>query len=453
MVAIIVISVLTCIATVTLALLKPSVAFNVKSGKRIKIDIFWFAPFVGAIVMLSCGFIGIGDLWNSLTADMWSGFTGGASSKVNPIKILILFFSMTSLSIVLDELGFFKYLALKTLQKAGDSQKRLFVLLYLIVSILTVFTSNDIVILTFTPFICCFCINAKIDPIPYVVAEFVAANTLSMFLIIGNPTNIYLASSYGIGFLNYIAAMAIPTLIAGLVAFFILFLLFRKKLAEPIDKSAETIEIENKPMLVIALVHITACILLLAISDFIGVEMWFLTLCFAVSLNICSLICFAAQKQKPIVLWTAIKRIPWSLAPFVLSMFVIILSLEAGGVTEKLAVLLSSGGSDLNILSFGLSGALVANLVNNIPMSVLYSSMAASGKMGLMGVYAAIVGSNIGAYLTPIGALAGIMCVDITEKNGVKFGFMTFAKYGVITAIPVLFATLGGLYLSSLFVL
>ena len=71
---------------------------------------------------------------------------------------------------------------------------------------------------------CYFCINAKIDPIPYVVAEFVAANTLSMFLIIGNPTNIYLASSYGIGFLNYIAAMAIPTLIAGLVAFFILFL-------------------------------------------------------------------------------------------------------------------------------------------------------------------------------------------------------------------------------------
>lgn len=58
------------------------------------------------------------------------------------------------------------------------------------VAILTIFTSNDIVILTFTPFICYFSKNAKINPIPYLVAEF-AATTYSMMLIIGNPTNIY----------------------------------------------------------------------------------------------------------------------------------------------------------------------------------------------------------------------------------------------------------------------
>ena len=56
---------------------------------------------------------------------------------------------MTILSIYLDELGFFSYLANKTLERAGKSQLKLFLYLYLIVSLLTVFTSNDIIILSF----------------------------------------------------------------------------------------------------------------------------------------------------------------------------------------------------------------------------------------------------------------------------------------------------------------
>ena len=76
-----------------------------------------------------------------------------------------------------------------------------------LVSVLTVFTSNDIIVLTFTPFICHFAKSARIDPLPYLVSEFVAANTWSMALIIGNPTNIYLMSGTGISFLSYTAKM------------------------------------------------------------------------------------------------------------------------------------------------------------------------------------------------------------------------------------------------------
>jgi arsenical pump membrane protein len=63
---------------------------------------------------------------------------------------------MTAFSVFLDELGFFRVLASAALHRAGSSQKILFFILYFTVSILTVFTSNDIIILTFTPFICAF---------------------------------------------------------------------------------------------------------------------------------------------------------------------------------------------------------------------------------------------------------------------------------------------------------
>ena len=181
--------------------------------KNIKIDTYWVIAIIGALLLVVttlCPTKEIATSWTSSTA-------------VNPLKILVLFFSMTILSIYLDELGLFKYLATVAVNKAKGSQFALFIVLYFLVAILTVFTSNDIVILTFTPFICFFCKHAKIDPLPYLIAEFVAANTWSMMFIIGNPTNIYLATSAGITFIEYLKVMLVPTALAGIAELLILF--------------------------------------------------------------------------------------------------------------------------------------------------------------------------------------------------------------------------------------
>ena len=54
---------------------------------------------------------------------------------------------------------------------------------------------------------------------------------------------------------------------------------------------------------------------------------------------------------------------------------------------------------------------------------------------------------NIGAFLTPIGALAGIMFTSLTEKYNTKLNFKTFVLYGSIISIPVLLVSLGTLAL------
>ena len=118
---------------------------------------------------------------------------------------------MTFISIFLDEVGFFKLIAIKVLSKVNNNQLILFINIYFLVAILTIFTSNDIIILTFTPFICYFCKTAKINPLPYLVGIFISSNTYSMMFIIGNPTNIYLATSQGIDFISYFKIMVFPT--------------------------------------------------------------------------------------------------------------------------------------------------------------------------------------------------------------------------------------------------
>ena len=369
--------------------------------------------------------------------DSWT-----SNTAVNPLKILVLFFSMTILSIYLDELGLFKFLAAFAVNKAKGHQYVLFFVLYFLVSVLTIFTSNDIVILTFTPFICFFCKHAKINPLPYLIAEFAAANTWSMMFIIGNPTNIYLATSAGITFIDYLKVMLLPTIAAGLVELLIIYLLFFKKLREPLkNDEVITVHIESKIDLIIGSLHLLVCLIFLIISPYLHIEMWLISAICALSLLVFSLILRLIRRKEWNYLGDSFKRLPYQLIPFVLSMSIIVITINYQGIASKIGDFLNNGNL---IINYGASSYLFSNLINNIPMSILFSNIPTALSNGeyMQAIYSSIVGSNIGAFLAPIGALAGIMFSNLLNKYEVKFSFLDFIKYGSIISIPVLATTL-----------
>lgn len=431
MIAPIILAAATCAAMIICVLFFP----KLKIG-RAEISTYWIVTLAGAAAVFLSSSTRLWTVWAALVAD----------SDINPLKILVLFLSMTVLSVFLDEVGFFSKLANWVLVKNKAGQKGLFFSLYALVSVLTVFTSNDVIILSFTPFICYFAKNAKISPLPYLASEFVAANTWSIALIIGNPTNIYLASSAGIGFAEYLRYSIFPALFAGGTALAVLYLMFRKKLKEPLSCEAEEVKIKDRFLLVTGLVHLAVATVLLAAGPYFGLQMWLAALAAAVSMTAFALIYAAVCRKKPSELGASLRRTPYEIIPFVLSMFVIVIVLDDVGVTAAIGKFL---GGDLQILKYGTLSFLSANLVNNIPMSVLFSSIIErSGGAGIPALFAAIIGSNIGAYLTPIGALAGIMWSSIINKHGVKFGYADFLKTGALVAVPALFASLGGLWLA-----
>ena len=428
-----ILSVLICAVTCILMILSIPF-FPVLKIKRFAVDSYWIIVLAGALLLLLTGQVPVSTVTSALLAD----------TAINPLKILVLFISMTLLSVFLDELGFFKYLANVTLSKAKTSQTKLFIYLYLIVSVLTVFTSNDVIILSFTPFICYFSKNAKISPLPYLAAEFVAANTWSMALIIGNPTNIYLATANGVDFLAYLKIMILPTVFAGLTAFAALYLMFRKKLSAPISGTPIPYKIADRTLLIVGLIHLSFCTFILAISSYIGIEMWIVSLGSVISLFTVVGITSLCRKRKPQALLHCLRRAPWELIPFVLGMFVLIISLSEKGVTALFSDLI---GSDFAIWKYGIFSFLAANIINNIPMSVLFSSIIEplEGAARDQAVFSTVVGSNIGAFLTPIGALAGILWSSILNQNGLKFGYKDFLKIGIFIAVPSMIAALAGL--------
>lgn len=420
------------IASITFISVIMSILFfpHIRIGK-IKIDTYWLLALTGAIILLAFSFAPIQDVGKQLISN----------TAINPIKILVLFFSMTAISIVLDELGLFKFLASVASKYAKDNQFILFLVLYFLTSVLTVFTSNDIVILTLTPFICFFSKRSRINPIPYLVAEFVAANTWSLMLVIGNPTNIYLATSSGIDFISYFKVMALPTVIAGVVELGLLFLIFHRYLKQPLLGNDVIFPLEDKPSVIVGLAHLFVCLVFLIISSYINVEMWLVAAISATSLLVFMLIySFFKRKEIEHVVAT-LKRLPYQLIPFFLSMFVIVVALNTQGISEKLASFL---GSNNTIWVYGYSSFLASNLINNIPMSILFTNLTSTltGTAYYQAVYASIIGSNIGAFLTPIGALAGIMFSSLLSDNNVRFSFLDFIKYGALISIPVITSAL-----------
>ena len=391
MVATIVISVLAFVGVIASIIFIP----HFKIGK-VTIDTYWIFPLIAAIILLATSLAPLNEVISSLTSD----------TSINPLKIFVLF-----------------------------------LILYLLVAVLTIFTSNDVVILTFTPFICFFAKRTKINPLPYLIAEFAAANTWSMMFIIGNPTNIYLGTSAGINFIDYFKVMAIPTLVAGVIQLGIIFLIFFKKLKEPISAEHEEYKIESKVDLIVGLTILISVLVLLIISNYIHLEMYLISLLGAVALLLISLFVRLFTKKNWNYLKDSLVRLPYQLIPFILSMFIIVVALSYQGISDHISSFINKGPS---IWIYGVSSFISANIINNIPMSILFSNLVKglTGNAYLEAVYASIIGSNIGAIFTPIGALAGIMFSSLLNKHDIIFSFLSFIKYGSIISIPTLVISL-----------
>ena len=416
--------------------------------RKIKIDTYFLGALLGPILILIFGILNYSQILRGL----------GGEGNLNPFGILILFLSMVFMSIFLDITGFFEYCARVALKYACGDGRRLYFYIYLIVSVLTIFTSNDIIILTFTPFIYYFSKNAGINPKPYLIAEFFAANTWSMMLYIGNPTNIVLAVAFDLRFNEYTKWMLLPALVAGLMNMFLLYLIFRKDIHKPF-KHRETINpraaISDTTSTVLGLLILGGCIVGLVIAPYFNIEMWIVSLGFGLALLIILLLrdSFVAVTKERIdkkhfIVGSTLKKMPISIIPFILSLFIMVEALRIYGITKEIGIFFNSlCGTSTTITTFvyGISSAFAANILNNIPMTVAYVPIIGEAFQAnlLPAVLATTIGSNLGANITPIGALAGIMWMSILRDKEINLSFKEFIKYGLLITPLTLIVCLG----------
>lgn len=370
----------------------------------------------------------------------------GISTQEMPVplvttwNVVIILITLMIISSLLDDYGFFAYCARKAIHASGNSGHRLFLYTYLVVSSISLFAGNDVVILTTTPIILIFCKNAGINPRPYMYASFFAANTFSIPLYIGNLTNILIGDSFGLDYFGFTGYMFLPTIAAAFINYHLLKYIFRKQIPPGfISKDDFQVIITNKPVVTLGLAVLLGVIIFGGIANYYKVPISFVTLSGALILLIC---------ERRIV--HRLHRISWNVVIFVIGLFIVIKSLDASGVNSKIGEMVFTGLSDnifIAIYSMSLLSALMCNFVNNIPMTAMMLSIIQQANLSpsmntAMG-YSLVIGSNLGANFTTFGALAGILWLESARRYGWNTTMTDLLKIGLfVTPVAILGASI-----------
>ena len=135
--------------------------------------------------------LAIALLWAAQCIDLAvirNGIVGTAGVK--PYNILILFFSLAYMAITLDITGILRAAAFWVSNKSGRNGWKLYLYFYVMLTLISILIGNDPVILSGTAFLVYYTKVVKLTPLAWMMAEFAAANTASMVLFVGNPTNV-----------------------------------------------------------------------------------------------------------------------------------------------------------------------------------------------------------------------------------------------------------------------
>ena len=121
-----------------------------------------------------------------------------------------------------------------------------------------------------------------------------------------------------------------------------------------------------------------------------------------------------------------IRRTPWSIVVFALSMNLIVYSLYLHGAVAwfpRALEPMTDSGSFAGILGSGALFSLLSAGVNNLP-AVLVSSLAIQESGGPHYLpYASLLGTSVGAKLTPIGSLATLLWLQLLRKGGIDMSW------------------------------
>jgi arsenical pump membrane protein len=430
-----IVSMLTFALTIFLAFKQPMVKIPFTS-RYVKIN-YGMAPLIGVAILLATFTINL----NTAAA----GIVGSAQLK--PWSIIIMIISLSYVCVSLDYTGFFEYASLKVARASKNSGRRLFIYFFLLTTVLTLFTDNDIVILTMTLIIFYVAKNAGMNPIPFLLVQFFTVNIFGIALYIGNPTNIIAADAYGLGFVEFAKWMLLPSLLAGVTCLIIFWLLFRRSIPRRIKpaKIEPSSALKNRRGAMFGFAMLALTIVFMSLpTNILGVPLWGIALFFAMVMLVHDVVSYRSK------ITTIYSRMPWEVVPFLIGLFIIVESLAATGWTELLGsqLALISGSTIAVVLGVCILSSLSAGVMCNHPMSIFFvramqspAFAAAPQTARLGGTLALIAGSSFGANLTLIGSLAGIMWVKILADKGCSITFSQFSKRGFLIMPIVIFVT------------
>ena len=356
----------------------------------------------------------------------------------------LAFIGIIILSLVLDEIGFFEWAALKMAKFSNGSGLKMFIYSILLGAFVSALFANDGAALILTPILLAkmriLQLNLK-TIIAFLLAGGFISDSASLPFVFSNLTNIVTANYFSIGFAQYFFDMIIPFIVSVIASTIFLWLILRKDIPKTVDitllKEPKSV-IKNMKLFYFSWVFLAFLLCAYFLGDAYDLPISIFALGGA---TIFLIIATISKSVEPLKI---IKEAPWQVVWFSIGLYIVVYGLKNAGLTDYLAIILkdlSLRGETIAVLGTGFIAAFLSAIMNNMP-TIMIMDIALNDIQNQAMIYANIVGCNLGPKMTPFGSLATLLWLHVLSQKGVKIGFWEYSKFGLIVTPPVLFIVL-----------
>ncbi len=356
----------------------------------------------------------------------------------------LAFIGIIILSLVLDEIGFFEWAALKMAKFSNGSGLKMFIYSILLGAFVSALFANDGAALILTPILLAkmriLQLNMK-TIVAFLLAGGFISDSASLPFVFSNLTNIVTANYFSIGFAQYFFDMIIPFIVSVIASTIFLWLILRKDIPKKVDitllKEPKSV-IKNMKLFYFSWVFLAFLLCAYFLGDAYDLPISIFALGGA---TIFLIIATISKSVEPLKI---IKEAPWQVVWFSIGLYIVVYGLKNAGLTDYLAIILkdlSLRGETIAVLGTGFIAAFLSAIMNNMP-TIMIMDIALNDIQNQAMIYANIVGCNLGPKMTPFGSLATLLWLHVLAKKGVKISFAQYSKFGLIITPPVLFIVL-----------
>jgi len=385
------------------------------------------AALTGAAVMLIAG----------MSLGFYTQEKALAAIDFNTLGLLL---GMMVLVRMLQQTGFFDYVAILAAKRTRGSPLLLFVTLGTLTTVLSMFLDNVTTVVLIAPVTILIAELLGINPIPMLMAEALLSDTGGVATLVGDPPNVMIGSAAGFSFVSFLTHLAPIALMAWLVALVVLRIVFHREIGERPGNAGTLMQLDeneglhDRVALRRILIVLGAVIILFFLQGVLHVAPGVIALGGATA---------ALLWVRPDVEET-LGRVEWSVLLFFGALFVTAGGLEASGVLGLIADRIA-GLADASLLGASLLMLWVAaglsSVVDNIPFTIaMIPVIERLGHLGINPVplwWALALGAGFGGNGTPIGSTANVVTVTLSEKTRTPITTGVWMRSG----LPVMLAT------------
>jgi arsenical pump membrane protein len=332
--------------------------------------------------------------------------------------------------------GVFDALGAWMARGARANARRLLVMVFAAAAITTAVLSLDATIVLLTPIVFTTAARLPTNPRPHVYACSHLANTASLLLPVSNLTNLLAFHASGLSFTRFGALMVVPWLVGLAIEWVVLSRTFTGELQRRPDRRDRAAPDEEIKLPVFALCVVALTLVGFGASSLIGIEPVWIATAGAVALVL-------RERPAPKELVAAAEP---TFLVFVLALGVVVAAASEHGLSSVIDSLIPHSTNLAALLAVAFVSAVVANLVNNLPATLIILPVAAGVGQGA--VLAMLVGVNVGPNLTYVGSLATLLWRRIVHAHDHSTDIGEFTRLGLLTVPAVLVASTVTLWLA-----